>query len=200
MMRLFTVPTANGQKAQVVLDVLGLAYETASCDLVAGEHRTPEMLERNPFGKLPFLEHDARTVYGSMAIALYLADLTGKLMPADPGLRAEVYQWAGMLASDLSPALAGQFMFSEIFPVDDPQVVGYFTESACRLFEVLNQHLAGREVMVGDDLTVADLLAYPSAITSAARLPEQLEPYPHIRAWAERLGENEAIRRGMERT
>lgn len=200
MMRLFTVPTANGQKAQVVLEVLGFEYETATCDLVAGEHRSPEMLARNPFGKLPFLEHDGRTVYGSMAIAFYLTDLSGRLMPADPALRAEVYQWVGMLASDLSPALAGQFMFSEIFVVDDPQVVGYFTESATRLFAVLDQHLAGREWMVGDQLTVADLLAYPSAVTSAARLPEKLAPYPGIRAWVERLGENEAIRRGMART
>ncbi|MEM1091540.1 MAG: glutathione S-transferase family protein [Pseudomonadota bacterium] len=199
-MILYTVPTANGQKAQVVLEELGFDYETRTADLVAGEHRTPEMLKLNPFGKLPFLLDDGEAVYGSMAIAFYLCEKAGKLIPDSLAERRDMYQWAGMLASDLSPALAGQFMFSEIFPLEDPRAVDYFVESACRLFAVLDEHLADRDYLVGDELTVTDLLAYPSAATSAARLPNALEPWPNIQRWAANIGSRSGVIRGMART
>ncbi len=199
-MLLYTVPTANGQKAQVVLEELGFEYDTASADLAAGEHRSPEMLALNPFGKLPFLIDEGESVYGSMAIAFYACEKAGRLMPTDLKLRRDMYQWIGMMASDMSPALAGQFMFSEIIPVEDDRVVGYFVESAQRLFEVLNQRLRDRQYLVGDELTVADLLGYPSAATSACRLPQGLVPWPHIQRWVAHIGGRAAVARGMART
>jgi len=199
-MLLYTVPTANGQKAQVVLEELGLSYDTASADLAAGEHRSPEMLALNPFGKLPFLIDQGESVYGSMAIAFYACEKAGRLMPSDLAERRDMYQWVGMMASDMSPALAGQFMFSEIIPVDDARVVDYYVEAAQRLFEVLNARLAARDYLVGETLTVTDLLAYPSAATSAARLPGGLTSWPHIQRWAEMIGARPAVARGMARS
>lgn len=199
-MLLYTVPTANGQKAQVVLEELGYTYETRQVDLVGGEHRTADMLKLNPFGKLPFLIDDGQSVYGSMAIAFYLCEKAGRLIPEDLDQKRQMYQWAGMLASDLSPALAGQFMFSEIIPLEDRRVVDYYVESALRMFDVLNTHLADREYMLGDTFSVTDLLAYPSAATSAARLPNQLAPWPHIQRWSTLIGSREAVARGMTRT
>ncbi|MFK7957704.1 MAG: glutathione S-transferase family protein [Lysobacterales bacterium] len=199
-MLLYTVPTANGQKAQVVLEELGFEYDTTTADLVAGEHRSPEMLALNPFGKLPFLIDEKEAVYGSMAIAFYACEKAGKLIPTDLKLRRDMYQWVGMMASDMSPALAGQFMFSEIIPLEDSRVVEYFVDSAQRLFSVLDARLADRDYLVGGALTVTDLLAYPSAATSAARLPGGLDPWPNIRRWAAVIGGREAVARGMART
>ncbi len=198
-MQLYTVPTANGQKAQIVLEELGFEYATVSVDLMAGEHRSPQIMALNPFGKLPFLIDEGAAVYGSMAIALYACEKAGKLIPTDLASRRDMYQWAGMLASDLSPALAGQFMFSEIIPLQDARVVDHFVESAQRLFGVLDAHLESRRYVVGDGLTVTDLLAYPSAVTSAARLPGGLKPWPNIQRWAALIGAREAVARGMAR-
>lgn len=197
MLEFWTVPTANGEKVAVLLEVLGLEYRTTRIDLMAGEHQTPEMLQLNPFGKLPFIRDKEISVYGSVAIAMYLCEREGRLLPQSPAERASMFQWLGMLSSDLGPALAGQFVFSTIFPTDDAAVVDYFVNAARRLFGVLNDHLEGREYIVGNELTVVDLMAYPSVATSAQRLPGALADFPHLRTWAEPIGLREDVQRGM---
>jgi len=92
-------------------------YDIRIVDLMAGEHRSSEMLALNPVGRMPVLsvrgEPDEidRDRYGSLAIATYAAEKTGVLIPVDE-LSADYHQWIGIIMTDLVPAFAAQFYLS----------------------------------------------------------------------------------------
>lgn len=199
MFELWTVKTANGQKATVMLELLSLQYRTRVIDLMAGEHLQADFLAVNPVGRAPVLRDEDPaspvTIYGTLAIALYLADKCQRLMPATLAERALVYERCAFLATDLSPALAGQFMMSVIHPV--PEAASFFEHSAHRMLAVLDGWLAEGPYVAGESLSIADALGYPAAAGSAARLEGGLEAYPNIRRWAAELGAMDAIARGM---
>lgn len=89
MRTLYTVPTANGQRASIALEECGLEFETRTVDLLTGEHRNEAMLALNPFGRMPVLQYDSgETIYGSMAIGMHAAERTGKLLPSATGCSA----------------------------------------------------------------------------------------------------------------
>jgi glutathione S-transferase len=171
-------------------------------DLYGGAHKTPEFRKLNPFGRVPVIvDHDAPggelVVCETIAILHYLADKTGRFMPADPRQRSEVQQWLSFIATNVGPLFRGEFMFANVVPGKIRGAVDYFIGEAEKAFAVLNEYLSGRVYLVGDTYTIADINAYPVAATSSQRLPQGLAPYPHIRRWAERIGERTAVQRGM---
>jgi len=116
MTLLYTVPTANGQRASIALEECGIDYEVRMVDLGAGEHRSEEMLGRNPFGRMPLLEKDDGSyVYGSMAIGLHAAGKSGRLLPAEAE-RDAFHHWLGVIMTDLAPAFAWQFYLAVLAP------------------------------------------------------------------------------------
>ena len=95
MIELYTAATPNGWKASIALEELGLPYELKAIALDKNEQKTPEFLAINPNGRIPaIIDRDADiTVFESGAILQYLAEKTGKLMPADPKGKYSVIQW-----------------------------------------------------------------------------------------------------------
>lgn len=121
MIDLHTTATANGYKASIMLEEVGLPYRVIDYDLSKGEHMKPEYLALNPVGRVPtIVDHDAAggplSVYGSAAILLYLAEKTGQLLPSSAAERARTYEWLGVVSSDIGPAYSGQFVFNIIAP------------------------------------------------------------------------------------
>lgn len=203
MIECFCVPTANGQKATILLEELALDYELTQLDLRKGEHLAPEYLAINPVGRAPMIidrdgpDGEPLTVYGTLAIAVYLCEKAGKLLPTAGAQRAQVFQWMAFIASDLSPAFTGQFVHGVMAKEKHEDVIAHYVALAHRMLKVLEQQLAANAFVAGAEYTAADILAYPAAVTSAARLQGGLEDYPAIRAWAERIGQRPAVQRGM---
>lgn len=199
MIDLYWVPTANGQRAAIMLEETGEKYRVNPVDMSRGEHRAAEYLTINPLGKVPAIidRETGLTVYGSLAIALYLADKHSILMGDDLAERARVYHWAGMVASDLSPAFTGQYVFNVLAPERLEFAIGYFDEQIARILGVLDTSLATQPFLTGECYTLADALAYPVAATSAQRLSSGLTPWPHIGRWAQRVGMRPAVQRAM---
>ena len=204
MIDLFTSATANGQKVSVMLEECGLDYRVHVVDMVAGDHLSPSFLALNPAGKIPVIV-DTEGPGGrqvalaqSMAIVLYLAEKTGKLMPVDPGERAEAYRYMSLVASDASAAFSGLFVFTVLQP--EPGAAAYFRAQAERQLRVLDQRLAETPYLAGQTFSVADLLAYPVAATSSKMLPGGIADYPNLSRWAAAIGTRPAVRRGMEAT
>lgn len=202
MIDLYTVATANGQKASVTLELVGLEYRARQVDLARGEHLRPELLAMNPVGRLPFIrDHgdggEPVTVYGTLAIALYVADKTGRLMPATLAGRARVYHWCALIATDLGPALAGQFVFTQLAPERVPYAIDMYENLSHRLLGIIDEQLERERYIAGRELTIADALAYPIAVTSAARLEGGIGPYRHLARWAKEMGALPAVQRGM---
>lgn len=202
MITLYTAATANGQKAAIALEEAGLDYRTRKLDLAAGEHLDAAVLALNPVGRIPFLELDeddgaGRVVYGTLPVAIYAAERSGRLLPgAGPG-RYAVLQWAAFAATDLGHVFANQFLFEELVGTEDARVREFIHTQVARMLGIVEERLAASEFLAGDEYSIADVLAYPTAANSATRLPRGLEDYPNIRRWAEGVGRRPAVSRGM---
>ena len=198
MLILYTVPTANGQRASVALEECGFEYDVRNIDFTKGEHRSDDVLKANPLGRLPVLVDDQASlnVYGSMAIVRHAAMESGKLL-APAGRESEAEHWAGILMTDLSPCFASQFHLSVLAPEPYAWGLDYYAEVIDRVLTLINAHLGDSEYFLGDAYSFVDVLMYPTAATSDARLPNGLSPYPAIERWRDLLAERPAVARGM---
>lgn len=202
MLTLFTAATANGQKAAIALEEAGLGYRTRVLDLTAGEHRDAAVLALNPVGRIPFVETGDATepaiVYGTLPIAVYAAERAGRLLPGRGPARYAALQWAAFAVTDLGHVFANQFLLEELLGTQDEQVRGFLHAQIARMLDVMEERLAGAAYLAGNEYTIADVLAYPTAANSARRLPRWLEDYPAIRRWEAEIGARPAVIRGME--
>lgn len=197
MRTLYTVPTANGQRASIALEECGLDYETRAVDLFAGEHRSEAMLALNPFGRMPVLQYDSgETIYGSMAIGMHAAEQSGRLLSTDADRNA-FHHWNGVIMTDLAPAFAAQFYLGQLAPEKFEWGIEFYADIIQRFLRGIDDHLASNEFFLPCGFTLVDVLMYPTAATSIPRLPEGLAPYPGISRWAETVGARDAVRSGM---
>jgi len=203
MIDLHTTATANGYKASIMLEEVGLSYRVIDYDLVKGEHMKPEYLALNPVGRVPtIVDHDTTdapvSVYGTPAILLYLAEKTGKLLPASPAERAKAYEWLGIVSSDLAPAYSGQFVFNVIAPDKNAWAIDFYDRLCLRLLGPLESRLGTSRFLAGDSYSIADVIAYPVAAVSMKRFPGGLGAHPHVARWAAEVGVRPAVQRGMK--
>ena len=198
MRTLYTLPTANGQRASIALEECGLEFDTRDVDLLTGEHRNEEMLALNPFGRMPVLRYDSgETIYGSLAIGMHAAESTGLLLPADADRNA-FHHWIGVIMTDLVPAFAAQFYLGQLAPSKFQWGIDFYADIIERFLRGIDDHLADREFFLPCGYTLVDVLMYPTAATSLARFPGGLGPYPGIARWADVVGSREAVRSGMQ--
>ena len=168
-LQLYSMPTPNGVKAAIMLEETGLPYEVHRVAFERDEQRSPEFLALNPNNKIPaIIDPDGPggqplPLWESVAILLYLAEKTGKLLPADPARRYETIQWLQFQAGGLGP-MFGQLGFFVKFAGkdwEDKRPRDRFVDEAKRLLGVLDGRLAGRAWIMGDDYTIADIAAFP---------------------------------------
>lgn len=176
-------------RVELFLSLLGLPVELVEVDFLAGAHKTPEALARNPFGQVPVLEDGDLLLADSNAILVYLAltyDPSRRWYPREPVKAAAVQQWLSVAAGQLAygPATARLVSLFKL-PLDRERA----GEIAGQLFTLLDAHLASRLFLVGNQPTLADVALY----AYTARAPEgglALTPFPNLRAW---LGRIEAL-------
>lgn len=203
MIDLHTTPTANGLKASIMLEETGLEYRIHKYDLVKGENFKPEFVAINPVARIPaIVDHDALgddplPVYGTAAILLYLAEKTGKLLPRDPVARAKVFQWLGIVQSDIGAAYTGQFVFNVMAPERIPWALEFFQAQCIRMVSVLELQLGKTQYVTGPEYTIADVIAYPVATVSMTKYPGNLDAFPNLRGWVALVGQRPAVQRGM---
>ncbi|HEY8079931.1 MAG TPA: glutathione S-transferase family protein [Labilithrix sp.] len=164
-MKLYEFGPTRSIRARWTLQELGVPFEAVTVDLFSGEHKKPEYLAVNPAGKLPALVDGDFVLTESVAIVLYLADKypEKRLLPEDPKGRAEATKWLLFTATELEQPLWRISKHTALYPTDKripaeiENAKGDFRAMAC----VMEKHLAGRDFVVGDAVTVADfVLAY----------------------------------------
>lgn len=159
MIDLYTAPTPNGHKASCTLEALGLDYETHYVDIGAGEQKKPAFLALNPNGRIPAIvdrDNDNFAVFESGAIMIYLAELTGKLMPSDAKGRSKVIQWLMFQMGGVGPMMGQANVFYRYFPEKIQPAIDRYQNECRRLFEVLDGHLANHE-WLADNYSIADI-------------------------------------------
>jgi len=167
--QLYSLPTPNGVKVSILLEETGLPYEPHLVRFDTNDQLTPEFLSLNPNNKIPaILDPNGPggkplALFESGAILLYLADKAGRFMAQDPAGRYETIQWLMFQMGGIGP-MFGQLGFFHKFAgkdyADKRPRDRYVAESK-RLLGVLNQRLAGRAWIMGDDYGIADIATFP---------------------------------------
>ena len=209
-LQLYSFPTPNGVKVSIMLEEIGLPYEPHTVNIGQNESWTPEFLSLNPNGKIPaIIDPDGpggRPVglFESGAILLYLANKTGKLVPADEAERWQTIQWVFFQMAFIGP-MFGQVGYFNKFAgreiADKRPLERYVTESK-RLLGVLEDRLAGRAWIMGDAYTIADvsMLGWVRNLVGfyGARELVAFDTLKHVPAWLERGLARPAVQRGLD--
>jgi len=163
MLTLYHSAQSRSVRPRWLLEELGVPYEIVRLNLQAGDARKPEYLKINPNGAVPALVDDDVKLFESAAICEYLADkFPAKRLAPAPGTpaRGYYYQWIHFGMSTLEPPLITIFLHTVMKPEAEriPQLVAPAREQLRGSLAVLDQALAGRTFVVGDDLTSADVV------------------------------------------
>ncbi|HEY0314965.1 MAG TPA: glutathione S-transferase N-terminal domain-containing protein [Sphingomonas sp.] len=210
VIQLYSLPTPNGVKVSIALEELGLAYEPHAIDIGRNETWTPEYLSLNPNGKIPaIIDPDGPGgkpigLFESGAILVYLADKTGRLMPADPAGRYEALQWIFFQMAAVGP-MFGQLGFFHRFAgkdYEDKRPRDRYLAETKRLLGVIDDRLATRPYMMGEDYGMADiaLLGWVRNLIGFYEARE-ITGYDSLKAvpgWLERCLARPAVQRGVE--
>jgi GSH-dependent disulfide-bond oxidoreductase len=208
-LQLYSLPTPNGVKVSIMLEEIGLPYEVHLVDFNTDDQKTPEFLSLNPNGKIPaIIDPDGPggrplPLFESGAILQYLAEKTGQLLPQDPARRYQTIQWVHFQMGGIGP-MFGQVGFFHKFAgkeiADKRPLERYVTESR-RLLDVVEQRLEGRQWVMDDDYTIADIsmLGWVRNLIGfyGARELVAFDALKHVPAWLERGLERPAVERGL---
>ena len=169
ILQLFSFPTPNGVKVSAMLEETGLAYEPHRVTVSDKDVKSPEYLSLNPNNKIPaIIDPDGPggkplALFESGAILIYLADKTGQLVPEDPARRYEAIQWLMWQMGGIGP-MFGQVGFFHKFAgkeIEDKRPLNRYLDEAKRLLGVLDRRLEGRQWMMGDAYSIADIATWP---------------------------------------
>jgi GST-like protein len=167
--QLYSLPTPNGIKVSVMLEETGLPYEPHLVRFDANDQMSPEFLSLNPNNKIPaILDPDGPggrpfALFESGAILLYLADKAQRFIPQDPAGRYETIQWLMFQMGGVGP-MFGQLGFFNKFAgkdYEDKRPRDRYVAESRRLLGVLERRLTGREWIMGDAYTIADMAIFP---------------------------------------
>ena len=168
-LQLYSLPTPNGVKVSIALEELGLPYEAHLVSFETNDQMSPEFLSLNPNNKIPAIldpngpSGQPLALFESGAILVYLAEKTGQLLPADAAGRYETLQWVMFQMGGVGP-MFGQLGFFHKFAgkdYEDKRPRDRYVNESKRLLGVLNQRMAGRQWIMGDTYTIADIAIWP---------------------------------------
>lgn len=164
MIELFTAATPNGWKVSIALEELGLPYTVRALSLGKLEQKEDWFLAINPNGRIPaIVDHDNGdfAVFESGAILIYLAEKTGKLLPAEANARSVVLQWLMFQMGGVGPMMGQANVFFRYAPEKIPYAIDRYQREVRRLFEVLERQLKNNEYIAGAEYSIADIALFP---------------------------------------
>jgi GST-like protein len=208
-LQLYSLTTPNGVKVSIMLEETGLPYEPHYVSFDTNDQKSPEFLSLNPYGKIPAiidLNGPGRPLplFESGAILLYLADKTGQLLPRDSAARYETIQWLMFQMAGVGP-MFGQIGFFHKFAgkeFEDKRPRDRYVAESRRLLGVLNDRLADREWLMGNDYTIADIATFPLVRNligyyGAGELVG-ISEFPHVTRALESFLARPAVTRGLK--
>ena len=208
--QLYSLNTPNGVKVSIMLEETGLPYEPHLVDIMQDESHTAEFLALNPNGKIPAIidPHGPGgaplALFESGAILMYLAEKSGQFIPADPARRWETIQWVFFQMASIGP-MFGQVGFFNKFAgkaYEDKRPLQRYVDESKRLLGVLDDRLEGRNWLMGDDYTIADIVTLgwvDNLITFyEARALVDYDRFANVASWLERGLARPAVQRGLK--
>ena len=204
MIELYTWDTPNGQKIPVMLEECGLPYTLQPVDISKGEQDSPAFRAINPNGKIPAIV-DRRpdgdvTVFESGAILIYLAERSGKLMPAEPAQRTACLSWLFWQIGGLGPMVGQWGFFSRQKDAPNPPALQRYFDESVRLLSVLDARLGVAPYLAGD-YSIADIACYTWAKgglrTIGEKHPQVPTQFANLNRWIAQIDARPAVQAGM---
>lgn len=198
MIDLYSAATPNGYKVSCTLEEVGLPYTLHAVDLSKGEQKEPWFLAMNPNGRIPVIVDRAEdfTVFESGAIMVYLAEKTGRLMPADAKGRSRVLQWVMFQMGGVGPMMGQANVFYRYFPEKIEPAIQRYQKETHRLLSVLDSRLKDHEFLAGD-FSIADIANWCWARTHDWS-GVAIDDLPHLKRWIDQLAARPAMAAGLE--
>lgn len=203
MITLYAWPTPNAHKISIMLEECALDYQVQAIDITAGDQFTPEFLKLSPNNRMPALvDEDGPdgapiSIFESGAILIYLADKTGKFMPADGAGRYDVLQWLMFQMANLGPVAGNAQHFRDAAPEKVPYAIQRFSDEAGRLYGVMDRRLGETEYLAGSDYSIADIACWPWVRLHRYH-GQAWEAFPNVKRWFDEIAERPAVQAGMK--
>lgn len=177
--------SGNCYKIRLFLSLMNVKYELVPVDFMAGQHKSPEFLQLNPFGQIPILEDDDLILRDSQAILVYLAKKHGgeAWFPSDAAGMAQVTQWLSTAANEIARGVADARLSKKFGFAIDLDAAQKKAESILNLIE---QHLKQYQWLVLNRPTIADIACFPY-IALAPEGGVIIDKYPAINQWCDRI-------------
>ncbi|HEY2017751.1 MAG TPA: glutathione S-transferase N-terminal domain-containing protein [Bryobacteraceae bacterium] len=161
MIKFYYVPAPNPAKVALMLEETGLPYEAVAVDTKRGQQFAPDYLAINPNAKAPSIVDGDVTVFDSNAILLYLAEKTGKFLPANtPAARGQMLSWLMFVATGIGPYSGQAVHFKHYAPEPKAYAVQRYSYEAERHWGIVDEQLAKHRYMLGDSYTLVDMAVW----------------------------------------
>jgi GST-like protein len=201
MIELYYWPTPNGHKITLFLEESGLPYTIKPVNIGKGEQFQPAFLAISPNNRMPAIVDtapadggDPVSVFESGAILQYLAEKSGRFLPADVRGKYTVLEWLYWQVGGLGPMLGQNHHFNRYAAEKIPYAIDRYVNETRRLYGVLNKRLEGRDFIAGEDYSIADMAAYPW-IVGYENQGMALVDFPHLERWFEAIRARPATQR-----
>ncbi|MFT4046545.1 MAG: glutathione S-transferase N-terminal domain-containing protein [Solimonas sp.] len=208
-LQLYSLPTPNGVKVSIMLEECGLPYEAHKVRFDAHDQLSPEFLSLNPNNKIPaILDPDGPggrllPLFESGAILIYLAEKTGRFLPKDAVARYETLQWLMFQMGGIGPMFGQLGFFHRLGGKDyeDKRPRDRYAAETQRLLRVLDRRLEGRDWIMGDEYTIADIAIFPwvrvlAGFYDAGDLVD-FDAFEHVRRVLGAFVARPAVQRGL---
>lgn len=202
MLDLYYWPTPNGHKITIFLEEAGLAYRIIPVNIGRGEQFAPDFLAIAPNNRMPALvdpdvDGEPIHLFESGAILQYLAEKTGRFLPADVRPRFTVLQWLYWQMAGLGPMAGQNHHFARYAPEKIPYAIERYVRETGRLYGVLDRRLAESRFVGGLEYSIADMACYPWIVPYRDQ-QQDLEAFTHLKRWFTEIAARPAVVRAYE--
>ncbi len=204
MIELYYWPTPNGHKITIFLEEAALEYAIHPVNIAIGEQFQPDFLKIAPNNRMPAIIDrqpsdggEPISVFESGAILQYLGEKTGKFLPEELRDRTTVMEWLFWQMGGLGPMAGQNHHFSQYAPEKIPYAIDRYVKETNRLYGVLDRQLAGKDYIAGE-YSIADMAAYPWIVPFKIQ-QQNIEDFPNLSAWFQRMGDRPAVIRAYEK-
>ncbi len=203
MIDLYTAPTSNGLRPKIMLHECGIDYRLHAVDLMAGEHKSPEYLARNPTGLVPTLidsdgpDGKSLTLSQSMTMLFYLAEKSGQFLPQH--LMRDMLYWRDIMsiATDLGGHLMSVLTIGREKEPHQP-TMDMFGRRFNDILKVWDGLLSERQYCGGSEVTIADFAMYPVMLRCKNVVPLYAEGCPSVDRWYDEMSARPGVQQGLD--
>jgi GSH-dependent disulfide-bond oxidoreductase len=202
MITLYTWPTPNGKKVQIMLEELGLSYKAVPINISENEQFAPSFLKISPNNKIPAIVDDEGpdgkpiSLFESGAILVYLAGKTGRLLGKTDREKYSVLQWLMFQMGGVGPMLGQTHHFRVYAPEKVPYAIERYSSETKRLYGVMDKQLGKTAYLAGKNYSIADIATWPW-VDSHPKQGIDLAEFPNVKRWYEEIAKRPAVSRAI---